>query len=105
MNGIHFVSPTSAARPSADLEQLREALVAPPVYTGHNPLADHLWAAIWHPVTDLTVRRHVNRRMEWDFLCFSYFCDDRYVAAYCAAHGHSYLATVGIQFVWRLVKV
>ena len=105
MSGIRFASPTSVGKRSADLEKLREALIAPPVYEAKNPISDHLWTAIWFPVADLTARQYVNRKMEREFECFSYYCDDPYVRAYCAAHGDSYMATLSIQFVRKLVKV
>lgn len=105
MSGIHFASATNAGKRGAGLEKLREALVAPPVYEAKNPISDHLWTAIRFPVADLTARQYVNRKVEREFECFSYYCDDSYVRAYCAAHGDSYMATLGIQFVRILVKV
>lgn len=46
MSGIRFALPTNTGKRGADLDKLREALLAPPVYEAKNPISDHLWTAI-----------------------------------------------------------
>lgn len=104
MSGIIFVGPGRETAEST-FDDLRVALAAPLLYTGDNELSQHLWRAMWHPEAELSARQHVNESTGREFECSSYYADDPYVMAQCAMHGDRYLATLGIQFVRKLVKV
>jgi hypothetical protein len=105
VTGIDFINPGSTPGADPAFDRLAAELIAPSVFLEKNPLTDHLWAAMWHPSIALTAVNHVQRVTAHPFTCASYYADDPAVMAYCAAGREGHLATIGMSFVRRLVKI
>ena len=103
---FEFISPTSPrdqARPTFDALSL--ALVAPQAYFAENVLVRHIRDALIWTETELALRNHINPETYKGLEMASYYADDADAVAWCAEHNGAYLATVGIAFVRRLVKI
>jgi hypothetical protein len=105
MSGIDFISPDRPYQDRPEFDRISLALVAPQPYLSENPLSEHMANAILWARWDLTLRKHLNLRSGKAFECISYYAEDPYVVAFCAAHNNVYLATIGAPFVWKLVKI
>lgn len=104
-DGIDFLTPGAPPRKDPAFDRLAAELIAPPPFLEKNALTDHLWQAMWHPVIELSAMEHAHRTTRQRFSCVSYYADDPGVMAYCAAGREGHLATIGISFVRRLVKI
>lgn len=100
-----FIYPSAPERAHPLYDRLSIALVAPRAHVACNALTRHMDQAMVWAALDLDLRTHRNLATERSFDCASYYADDANTVAWCAMHEGAYLATIGMPFVRRLVKV
>jgi hypothetical protein len=96
-------SPSDMSPLAAGDDALAIALAAPRPWVASNALTAHLDQAMGWVGVDMLLRDHVQAGSGRDFHCLSYYADDPDVTACCAAHDGTFLATLGIDFVHRMV--
>lgn len=104
MTGIEFIGP-SGGNVSPEFEALRASVGAPPPWFDTSALSSHLSQAMWFPARFFSSQQHLNAQSGRPFSLWAYYADDPDVIAYCVADEDRHLATIGTQFVWRLVRI
>lgn len=101
---FEFINPGKAFDRSR-FDAVAVPLGAPDPFDADDALTAHLTAALTSSWLEFDLRHHVNPDSGRPLQMISYYADDPDTVAWCASHDGAYLATIGIPFVRRLVKI